>query len=190
MTRATDAGRLPLATCSRDRVTRCLTPSLAMLPPRSRARRSYCRAPAPARGRASELLLALALVLAGEGGLAALQELVAPGVVEGLRDLRLAADVLDRPVAPEAGQDDLQLALGTQLAVLALLCQLDLLWVERPSCESPRMPSSGLRPSSASERSRSGECQRGDGVQASASRPFHFLHRFAVGRWPNRPRFS
>lgn len=47
--------------------------------------------------------------------------------IEGLGDLVLAADVSDRPVAAEAGQDDLQLLLGRELSVIALGCQLDLL---------------------------------------------------------------
>ncbi len=43
-------GSEPRATSSPERATRSLTPSPAMLPPRSRARRSCARAPAPARG--------------------------------------------------------------------------------------------------------------------------------------------
>jgi hypothetical protein len=46
-----------------------------------------------------QLLLALALVFAGQGCPAALQQLVATGVVEGLGDLMLAADVFDGPIA-------------------------------------------------------------------------------------------
>jgi len=45
----------------------------------------------------------------------------------------LAADVFDVALAAQACQHDLQLLLCRELPVLALLCQLDLLWVERPS---------------------------------------------------------
>jgi len=45
-----------------------------------------------------ELLLAVALLLAGELLAAALEQLVAPRVIERLGDLVVAADVLHRPV--------------------------------------------------------------------------------------------
>lgn len=54
-----------------------------------------------------------------------LEDLVAPGVVEGLGDVVLSADVANRTISPQPGEDDLQLLLGREFAVLALLCQLD-----------------------------------------------------------------
>jgi hypothetical protein len=48
-TRATTDGQGPSATSSRERATRCLTPTPARVFPRSPARRSCGRAPAPAR---------------------------------------------------------------------------------------------------------------------------------------------
>jgi hypothetical protein len=47
-------------------------------------------------------------------------------------------NVLDRPIAAQAGEHDLKLLLGAELAVLALGCQLDLLRSSGPCCESPR----------------------------------------------------
>jgi hypothetical protein len=95
-----------------------------------------------------QLPLALALLLAGELGLAALEQLVAPAVVEGLGDVVLAADVSHRAVPTEPGEDDLELLLGAELPVPALLCQLDLLRSSGRCCESPRTASLPLRGSS------------------------------------------
>ncbi|MDQ3876079.1 MAG: hypothetical protein M3322_11150 [Actinomycetota bacterium] len=51
------------------------------------------------------------LLLAGQGLAAALEQLLAPGGVQRLRDLVLAADLLHRSVAAQAGQHDLDLLL-------------------------------------------------------------------------------
>src|SRR6266516_2815136 len=53
----------------------------------------------------------------------ALQQLVAPGIEERVRDLVLTAHVLHGPVAAQAGQHDLDLLLRRPTAVLALLAQ-------------------------------------------------------------------
>src|ERR1019366_6342887 len=64
------------------------------------------------------------LLLAGERGVPALQELLAPVVVERLCDLVLAADLLHRPVPAQARQHDLDLLLGGERPGFALLAQL------------------------------------------------------------------
>jgi hypothetical protein len=74
-----------------------------------------------------EFALGLALVLAVQGLGAALEQLLAPLVVKGLGDPVLTADVTDRLVAAQAGQHDLDLLLGRELSVVALLAQLVLL---------------------------------------------------------------
>src|SRR5439155_17468831 len=52
---------------------------------------------------------------------AALEQLVAPGVIERLGDLVIAADLLDRSIAAQPRQHDLDLLLGGERPVLALL---------------------------------------------------------------------
>src|SRR5439155_1926217 len=54
----------------------------------------------------AQLLLALALLLAGEPLPARLEQLVAPAVEERLRDRVLATDLPHRAVAAQAGQHD------------------------------------------------------------------------------------
>src|SRR5919201_170826 len=56
-----------------------------------------------------------------------LEQLVAPRVIERLGDLVLAADVLHGAVAPQPGKHDLELLLGGELPVPALISQLGLL---------------------------------------------------------------
>src|SRR5207247_5163565 len=68
-----------------------------------------------------QLPLAAALFLARQRPAAALQQLVAPGVEERVRDLVLTADVLHGPVAAQAGQHDLDLLMRRSSAVLTLL---------------------------------------------------------------------
>ncbi len=92
-----------------------------MLPPRSRARRSCEPAPAPARGSsgaAPARRLAVSVLLARQRRPTALEQLVAPRVIERVRDLMLAADLLHRAVAAQAGQDDRDLLLRRPAPVL------------------------------------------------------------------------
>src|SRR3954453_19909212 len=79
-----------------------------------------------------QLPLALALVLAGEGLTAALQQLLPPRVIERLRDLMRPAQLLHRHIAAQPGNHDLQLPLRRERPVLPLLAQPDLLPLERP----------------------------------------------------------
>lgn len=119
-----------------------------MLPPRPRARRSCARGLAPAPRSSCGALLGLALVLARQCSLAALEDLVAPGVVESLGDVVLPADIPHRSVSSHPGEGDLQLLLGA--ALLPLLCQLDLLGGRAAILGAVPDASSGLRPPSAS----------------------------------------
>lgn len=148
MTRATAATLRPRATITRDRATRSLTPSPAMLPRYVELVGLSPEGALQLPDLLAEILLRLALVLARERGLAALEDLVAPRVVEGLGDVVLPADVPHRSVAPHPGEDDLQLLL--RAAVLPLLCQLDLLGGRAAILGAIPDASSGLRPSSAS----------------------------------------
>lgn len=126
----------------RDRLPPCSSPlaGRARSQPRSRSA-------APSRWRARPCY-------SGRGP--AFQELVAPGVVEVLRDPGLPEDVADPAVAAQAGED-LHLLLGAQLPVL---CVARSNWV---SCRSSGR-SWGSR---SEERFSSGRCQRGSGVQVT-----------------------
>src|SRR5262249_38051607 len=72
---------------------------------------------------APQLALASPPLLPGQRFTAALAQLVAPRVVERVRDLVLAADVLHRPIAAQPRQHDLDLLLRRPTAVLPLLAQ-------------------------------------------------------------------
>src|SRR5205085_3423292 len=67
--------------------------------------RSPCRASLPARD------------------LATLEQLLAPGIVERLRDLMLPAQLLHRDIAAQARENDLELLLNSEIPVPALLAQ-------------------------------------------------------------------
>jgi hypothetical protein len=71
----------------------------------------------------AQIALAHAFLLARQRGQASLEELVAPAVVERLRDPVLAADLAHAAVALQPGQHDLQLLLRRPAPVLALLAQ-------------------------------------------------------------------
>src|SRR6266540_2335960 len=75
----------------------------------------------------AQLPLTLALVPARERLQAALEQLVAPRVVERVRDLMLATDLLHRPVATQTGQHDRDLLLGRPRPLPPLLAQPRLL---------------------------------------------------------------
>src|SRR5204862_5988008 len=91
----------------------------------------------------AQLPLAMPLLLASKRLAAALEQLLAPAVEERLRDRVLAADLLHRTVAAQAGQHDLDLLLGCPSPVLALLAQPTLLSVERPMLSRPPDSPSG-----------------------------------------------
>src|SRR5439155_25092455 len=72
---------------------------------------------------ATQLPLALALLLARERLQAALEQLVAPRVIERVRDLMLATDLLHGTIAAQPGQHDRDLLLRRPRPVLPLLAQ-------------------------------------------------------------------
>src|SRR5215211_1983521 len=79
-----------------------------------------------------QLPLALTLRLAGKRLASSRQQLLAPRVVERLRDLVRPAQLFDRHVAAQPREHDLELLLDSERPVLTLLAQPDLLSVERP----------------------------------------------------------
>ena len=117
----------PGGTSSRDAATPSFTPSPAMLPPRSRARRSCAsarsswatRLRSPRSGQRSSLPARASWPPSSSSS--------RQGVVEGLGYLVLAADFLHGAVSAQAGEHDLELLLGCELAVIASGSQLDLL---------------------------------------------------------------
>src|SRR4051794_21955788 len=113
--RATTAGRYPAATSSRDRAARSVTPSLPRVPPRSPARTSCGPALAPT-GRPCAAAPRSPTRRPGPGValLAGFQQLVAPGVVERLGDLMVAAQLLDGLLAAQPGEHDPKLLLRAE----------------------------------------------------------------------------
>src|SRR3954471_2394833 len=126
-TRATSEGECPSATRSRERATRCLTPTPARVFPRSPARRSSARAPAPVRRPCGAARAHRGAPPCRPRLAAALEQLLPPAVVERLRDRMLTTDLLHLAVAAQAGQHDLDLLLRRPAPVLALLAQPHLL---------------------------------------------------------------
>src|ERR671919_268567 len=92
MTRATAVAAKPRATSSRDRATRSLTPSLSL--------QCFLR-DLELVGLPAQLPLAAALLLPGQRLATTLEELVAPGVEERVRDLVLTADLFHRAIATQ-----------------------------------------------------------------------------------------
>src|SRR6266511_2016031 len=117
---------------------------------------------------AAQLPLTLALVPARERLQAALKQLVAPRVVERVRDLMLATDLLDGTVAAQPGQHDRDLLLGRPRPVLPLLAQPRLL-VGRAAHAEPGTGRSlrGSAPPRPSRHSNSTTCQRGTGERGN-----------------------
>jgi hypothetical protein len=72
-----------------------------------------------------QLALAAPLLLPGKRLAAAFEQLVAPRLVQRVRDLVLPANVLHRPVAAQPSQHDLDLLLRRPAPVLPLLAQPD-----------------------------------------------------------------
>src|SRR4051812_32818630 len=110
-TRATTAGRLPLATSSRERAARALTPLPPMLPRDLELVGLATKSPLQLTDPPLQLPLTLTLVLPGEGFAAALQQLLPPRVIEHLRDLMRPAQLLHRHIASQPGKHDLELLL-------------------------------------------------------------------------------
>src|SRR6266511_883146 len=127
ITRATAAAAKPRATSSRDRATRSLLPASQCFPRDLELVRLTTQRPLQLADPPTQLPLAAPLLLARQRFAAALEQLVAPGVEERVRDLVLAANLLDRAVAAQPGQHDLDLLLRRPAAVLPLLAQPSLL---------------------------------------------------------------
>jgi hypothetical protein len=72
------------------------------------------------------------LLLTGQRLRAALEELVPPGAIEGLRDAVLGDPPPHRAVAAEARQHDRHLLLGRPCPIRRLLAQPDSFSIERP----------------------------------------------------------
>jgi hypothetical protein len=95
--------------------------------PQSQARRSCDPTPARARGSAGAALLPGPLLPARQRHLAALQQLVAPAVVQRVGDLVITAHLLNRSTATQTGKHDLDFLLRRPGAVLLGLAQRHLL---------------------------------------------------------------
>jgi hypothetical protein len=102
----------------------------------------------------------------GESGVSA--GMVAPLAQQALGDVVLAAQLGDRTVATERGQHDLDLLLGRELPVLAVVAQHVLPSVERPMLESVPAEIYASPYGLGSDPARHPEhCQRATGEQAN-----------------------